>query len=68
MQPIATPITGEECLVTNQSALYALTGFYSAFNSRDLAAVSRNWAQTAAAGPLFARATNGFSPAPPRCT
>jgi ketosteroid isomerase-like protein len=47
MQPIATPIIGKECLVTNQSALYALTGFYSAFNSRDLAAMSRNWAQTA---------------------
>jgi len=46
MQPIAKPITGKECLVTNQSALYALTGFYSAFNSRDLAATGRNWAQT----------------------
>lgn len=27
MQPMATPITGRACLVTNQSALYILTGF-----------------------------------------
>ena len=27
MRPITAPTTGKECLVTNQSVLYALTGF-----------------------------------------
>ena len=44
--PIQAPVTGKECLVSSHSALYALVGFYSAFNTRDLGAMSRNWAQT----------------------
>ncbi len=43
--PIQAPVTGKECLVSSHSALYALVGFYSAFNTRDLGAMSRNWAQ-----------------------
>ena len=53
--PIQAPVTGKECLVSSQSARYALVGFYSAFNSRDLGAMSRNWARTeeiAMANPL----------------
>ena len=46
IEPIVTPITGKECLVGNHAPLYALTGFYSAFNTRDLGAMNRNWAQT----------------------
>ena len=46
METIAKPITGKECLMTNDATRYALTGFYVAFNTRDLAAMSRNWAQT----------------------
>lgn len=46
IESIQTPITGKECLVSSHSSLYALVGFYSAFNTRDLAAMSRNWAQT----------------------
>lgn len=45
-EPVQTPITGKECLVSNYSPLYALVGFYSAFNTRDLGAMSRNWSQT----------------------
>ncbi len=41
--PIQAPITGRECLVSSQSALYALVGFYGAFNTRDLGAMRRNW-------------------------
>ena len=44
--PIQAAVTGKECLVSSLSALYALVGFYSAFNTRDLGAMSRNWAQT----------------------
>jgi ketosteroid isomerase-like protein len=44
--PVQTPITGKECLVSSHSVLYALVGFYSAFNTRDLGGMSRNWAQS----------------------
>ena len=46
METIATPITGKEGQMTNDSTRYALVGFYNAFNTRDLPAMSRNWAQT----------------------
>lgn len=46
IETIAAPITGKECLVSNHGPLYALVGFYSAFNTRDLPAMGRNWAHS----------------------
>lgn len=45
-ETIAAPITGKECLVSHHAALYALVGFYNAFNTRDLSSMSRNWAHS----------------------
>lgn len=45
-ETIQNPITGKECLASSHSPLYALVGFYSAFNTRDLGAMNRNWTQT----------------------
>lgn len=36
----SSPITGKECLVNNQALMYALVGFYGAFNTRDLGAIN----------------------------
>ncbi len=42
MNPIATPITGEESAAT-ATPLGALAEFYRAFNRRDLELMRRNW-------------------------
>ncbi|TAN35987.1 MAG: hypothetical protein EPN23_09795 [Verrucomicrobia bacterium] len=46
MQPIQTPITGQEKPDDPQSALAALVQFYHAFNTRDLAEMELNWENT----------------------
>lgn len=46
IETIAAPITGKECLVSQHAAMYALVGFYNAFNTRDLSSMSRNWAHS----------------------
>jgi uncharacterized protein (DUF1330 family)/ketosteroid isomerase-like protein len=46
MLPEQRPITGSENGQTLSPAVRALAEFYHAFNNRDLAALSRNWAQT----------------------
>ncbi len=40
------PITGKENTKALTEPIRALSDFYQAFNNRDLAAMSRNWAQT----------------------
>lgn len=46
MQPIQTPITGNEDQHDPSSPLGALIQFYHAFNSRNLEKMSENWAQS----------------------
>ncbi len=46
MQPEQTPVTGREERGSLSGPLRALSEFYHAFNSGDLDAMSRNWAQT----------------------
>ncbi len=46
MMPEQRPITGSEPRGTLSGAEAALSEFYHAFNTRDLDAMSRNWAQT----------------------
>jgi len=46
MNPEQSPITGQEDRSELTAPLRALSDFYDAFNSRDLAKMSKNWAQT----------------------
>jgi len=46
MTPIQTPVTGSEQKGSLAEPVFALSEFYQAFNSRDMDAMSRNWAQT----------------------
>lgn len=46
MQTIQEPITGQEYRGDRSSPFQALAYFYSAFNNRDIAAMSDNWAQS----------------------
>lgn len=46
MKPEEAPITGQEKKESLPAPLRALTGFYEAFNTRDLVKMSENWAQT----------------------
>ncbi len=46
MRPIQQPITGQEYRGDRTSSLQALAHFYAAFNNRDIAAMSDNWAQS----------------------
>ena len=46
MKPEQTPITGQEKKESLPVSLRALSDFYDAFNSRNLAKMSQNWAQT----------------------
>jgi ketosteroid isomerase-like protein len=46
MIPIEEPITGRELAETAAEPVRALAQFYRAFNSRDLALMSENWANS----------------------
>ncbi len=46
MKPEQKPITGSETKGTLSGPAAALSEFYHAFNTKDLVAMSRNWAQT----------------------
>jgi len=46
MDPIQTPITGEEAQGELNSPFAALVQFYHAFNHRDIKEMADNWAQT----------------------
>jgi ketosteroid isomerase-like protein len=46
VRPIQTPITGKENGGDQSSPLHALVHFYHAFNTRNVEAMSQNWAQS----------------------
>lgn len=46
MNPNQTPITGKEAPCERDSPFGALVEFYKAFNNRDLALMTQNWANT----------------------
>ncbi len=46
MKPVQTPITGQEDLGDVSLPFNALVQFYRAFNTRDIALMAENWAQS----------------------
>lgn len=46
MQPVQTPITGQEDLGDLSLPFHALVQFYHAFNTRNLIVMAENWAQS----------------------
>jgi ketosteroid isomerase-like protein len=48
-EPIQTPITGNDYTGNQRDSLQALAQFYRALNSRDLALMQQNWANSAEA-------------------
>jgi hypothetical protein len=46
VRPIQTPITGKENGGDQSSPFHALVHFYHAFNTRNVEAMSQNWAQS----------------------
>ena len=46
MQPVQTPIIGQEGQGGLSSPFYALVQFYHAFNNRNMTVMAENWAQS----------------------